>query len=141
MKWDTIPTAPFKREGSVQPYVAKLSQLSEQRVAVDPQFKYLNKRTAIAKVTSDQKQVVLDIDKRRAELLSLEKQTLDAENERRIATGQKPFLTGKAIRLLDALAESRAKMKANQRPALPEEETFVNEAANVLMDYAKLQNR
>ena len=50
LKWDTIPTAPFKREGSVQPYVAKLSQLSEQRVAVDPQFKYLNKRTAIAKV-------------------------------------------------------------------------------------------
>ncbi|MFI8025517.1 carboxy terminal-processing peptidase, partial [Acinetobacter baumannii] len=39
LKWDTIPTAPFKREGSVQPYVAKLSQLSEQRVAVDPQFK------------------------------------------------------------------------------------------------------
>lgn len=99
LKWDTIPTAPFKREGSVQPYVAKLSQLSEQRVAVDPQFKYLNKRTAIAKVTSDQKQVVLDIDKRRAELLSLEKQTLDAENERRVATGQNLLLTGKAIRL------------------------------------------
>ncbi|MDB0197825.1 tail-specific protease, partial [Acinetobacter baumannii] len=132
LKWDTIPTAPFKREGSVQPYVAKLSQLSEQRVAVDPQFKYLNKRTAIAKVTSDQKQVVLDIDKRRAELLSLEKQTLDAENERRIATGQKPFPNWESYQAsLDALAESRAKMKANQRPALPEEETFVNEAANV----------
>ncbi|MFH3626049.1 carboxy terminal-processing peptidase [Acinetobacter nosocomialis] len=142
LKWDTIPTAPFKREGSVQPYVAKLSQLSEQRVAVDPQFKYLNKRTAIAKVTSDQKQVVLDIDKRRAELLSLEKQTLDAENERRAATGQKPFANWESYQAsLDALAESRAKMKANQRPALPEEETFVNEAANVLMDYAKLQNR
>ncbi|MDP7775356.1 carboxy terminal-processing peptidase [Acinetobacter nosocomialis] len=142
LKWDTIPTAPFKREGSVQPYVVKLSQLSEQRVAVDPQFKYLNKRTAIAKVTSDQKQVVLDIDKRRAELLSLEKQTLDAENERRVATGQKPFANWESYQAsLDALAESRAKMKANQRPALPEEETFVNEAANVLMDYAKLQNR
>ncbi len=142
LKWDTIPTAPFKRKGSVQPYVAKLSQLSEQRVAVDPQFKYLNKRTAIAKVTSDQKQVVLDIDKRRAELLSLEKQTLDAENERRVATGQKPFANWESYQAsLDALAESRAKMKANQRPALPEEETFVNEAANVLMDYAKLQNR
>lgn len=116
LKWDTIPTAPFKREGSVQPYVAKLSQLSEQRVAVDPQFKYLNKRTAIAKVTSDQKQVVLDIDKRRAELLSLEKQTLDAENERRIATGQKPFPNWESYQAsLDALAESRAKMKANQQ--------------------------
>ena len=142
LKWDTIPTAPFKREGSVQPYVTKLSQFSEQRVAVDPQFKYLNKRTAIAKVTSEQKQVVLDIDKRRAELLALEKQTLDAENERRAASGQKPFANWESYQAsLDALAESRAKMKASQRPALPEEETFVTEAANVLMDYAKLQNR
>ena len=142
LKWDTIPTAPFKREGSVQPYVAKLSQFSEQRVANDAQFKYLNKRTAIAKVTSEQKQVVLDIDKRRAELLGLEKQTLDAENERRAATGQKPFANWESYQAsLDALAESRAKMKASQRPALPEEETFVTEAANVLMDYAKLQNR
>lgn len=142
LKWDTIPTAPFKREGSVQPYVAKLSQFSEQRVANDAQFKYLNKRTAIAKVTSDQKQVVLDINKRRAELLGLEKQTLDAENERRAATGQKPFANWESYQAsLDALAESRAKMKASQRPALPEEETFVTEAANVLMDYAKLQNR
>lgn len=142
LKWDTIPTAPFKREGSVQPYVARLSQFSEQRVANDAQFKYLNKRTAIAKVTSDQKQVVLDIDKRRAELLGLEKQTLDAENERRAATGQKPFANWESYQAsLDALAESRAKMKASQRPALPEEETFVTEAANVLMDYAKLQNR
>jgi len=142
LKWDTIPTAPFKREGSVQPYVTKLSQFSEQRVGNDAQFKYLNKRTAIAKVTSEQKQVVLDIDKRRAELLGLEKQTLDAENERRAATGQKPFVNWESYQAsLDALAESRAKMKASQRPALPEEETFVTEAANVLMDYAKLQNR
>lgn len=142
LKWDTIPTAPFKREGSVQPYVTKLSQFSEQRVANDAQFKYLNKRTAIAKMTSDQKQVVLDIDKRRAELLGLEKQTLDAENQRRAATDQKPFANWESYQAsLDALAESRAKMKASQRPALPEEETFVTEAANVLMDYAKLQNR
>lgn len=142
LKWDTIPTAPFKREGSVQPYVTNLSQFSEQRVSNDAQFKYLNKRTAIAKVPSDQKQVVLDIDKRRAELLGLEKQTLDAENERRAATGQKPFANWESYQAsLDALAESRAKMKASQRPALPEEETFVTEAANVLMDYAKLQNR
>ena len=142
LKWDTIPTAPFKREGSVQPYVTKLSQFSEQRVSADPQFKYLNKRTGIAKVTSEQKQVVLDIDKRRAELLALEKQTLDAENERRAASGQKPFANWESYQAsLDALAESRAKMKASQRPALPEEETFVTEAANVLMDYAKLQNR
>jgi carboxyl-terminal processing protease len=31
-------------------------------------------------------------------------------------------------------------MKAYARPALPEEETFITEAANVLIDYAKLQS-
>jgi len=32
-------------------------------------------------------------------------------------------------------------MKATQRPPLPEEETFVSEAANVLLDYAKLKGQ
>ena len=40
---------------------------------------------------------------------------------------------------MDALIETRAKMKAKERPALPEEEAFVIEAANVLLDYANLQ--
>jgi len=41
---------------------------------------------------------------------------------------------------MDALIESRSKMKATQRPALPEEEVFVTESANILLDYAKLQS-
>ncbi len=140
LKWDTIPTAPFKREGSIQPYVEKLSQESKARVAVDPQFKYLEARRAIADETKDQKRIVLDIDQRKAEILRLEKQTLDAENQRRAATGLKPFSNWESYQAsLDALSESRAKMKINARPPLPEEETFVNEAANVLLDYAKLQ--
>lgn len=141
LKWDTIPTAPFKREGIVQPYVADLDQYSAQRVKLDPQFKYLEERKAIAQKTKDQKTLVLDIDKRKAELHALEQSTLDSENERRKATGQKPYANWESYQAaLDGLAEARAKMKANQRPALPEDEAFVTEAANILMDYAKLQN-
>ena len=142
LKWDTIPTAPFKRAGSTQPYVAKLSQASAQRTLADSQFKYLEARTAINKKTSEQKKVVLDIDQRRAELMDLEKQTLAVENQRRVATGQVPYANWESYQAsIDALVESRAKMKAHLRPALPEEETFVTEAANVLLDYAKLQGR
>ena len=140
LKWDTIPTAPFKREGSVKPYVQQLDQASEQRVRVDPQFKYLEARKAIAKKSDDQKRIVLDIDQRKAELIALEQETLQAENQRRQATGQKPYANWESYQAsLDALAESRAKMKATQRRALPEEEAFVTEAANVLLDYAKVQ--
>ena len=141
LKWDTIPTAPFKREGSVQPYVQNLAQMSQQRVSVDPQFKYLEQRKAIAKKTDEQKRVVLDIDLRKAELNALEQKTLEAENQRRSLTGQKPYANWESYQAsMDALIESRAKMKATQRPALPEEESFVMESANILLDYAKLQS-
>ena len=140
LKWDTIPTAPFKREGSVQPYVQNLAHMSQQRIVVDPQFKYLEQRKAIAKKTDEQKRVVLDMDQRKVELNSLEQKTLDSENQRRIATGQKPYANWESYQAsIDALIETRAKMKAAQRPALAEEEAFVTESANVLLDYAKLQ--
>ena len=141
LEWDTIPTAPFKREGSVQPYVQNLAQMSQQRVVADPQFKYLEQRKAIAKKTEEQKRIVLDIDQRKAELNALEQKTLDSENQRRAVTGQKPYANWESYQAsMDALIESRSKMKATQRPALPEEEVFVTESANVLLDYAKLQS-
>ncbi|OTG68542.1 tail-specific protease [Acinetobacter sp. ANC 4470] len=141
LKWDTIPTAPFKREGSVQPYVQNLAQLSQQRVVNDPQFKYLEQRKAIAKKTDEQKRVVLDIDQRKAELNALEQKTLESENQRRAVTGQKPYANWESYQAsMEALIEARAKMKATQRPALAEEEVFVTESAHVLLDYAKLQS-
>ena len=140
LEWDTIPTAPFKREGEIQPYVQQLTTLSQQRVAKDAQFKYLDARTSIAKSAKDQKSVVLDLAQRKAELLALEQQTLAAENARRVASGKKPYANWETYQAtLDALAESRAKMKANQRPALPEEETFVTESANILLDLITVQ--
>ena len=141
LKWDTIPTAPFKRDGEIQKYVPQLDGLSQKRVAQDPQFEYLQTRKAIAQQTKDQKKIVLDINQRKAELNALELKTLQAENKRRAETGQKPYSNWESYQAsLDALAESRAKMKANQRPPLPEEETFVTEASNVLLDLAKLKN-
>ncbi|HAK14367.1 MAG TPA: tail-specific protease, partial [Acinetobacter radioresistens] len=79
---------------------------------------------------------------RKAELKDLEQKTLAAENARRQIAGQKPYANWESYQAsLEALAESRAKMKATQRPPLPEEETFVSEAANVLLDYAKLKGQ
>ncbi len=66
----------------------------------DPQFNYLEQRKDISKKTEDQKRVVLDIDQRKAELLALEKQTLDSENKRRQIAGQKPYANWEAIKLL-----------------------------------------
>lgn len=141
LEWDVIPTAPFKREGDVAPYVDQLSELSKQRVVQNPQFNYLEVRRGLSKKLDDEKKVVLDIDARKAETHDIEKTTLDAENLRRERTGLKPYSNWESYQTaLDALAESRSKMKAKARPALPEDEAFVDEAASILLDYAKLQN-
>lgn len=141
LKWDTIATAPFKREGVVQSYVPQLAKSSQTRVSIDPQFKYLTERKNIAKQAEERKTAVLDLDQRRAELIELERKTLAAENVRRQATGLAPYPNWESYQAsLEAQAESRAKMKANQRPPLPEEEVFVSEAANVLLDYSQLQS-
>ncbi len=42
---------------------------------------------------------------------------------------------------MEALVEARAKMKANQRPGLPEEEAFVTESANVLFGLCQVAKR
>ncbi|MGI1794955.1 carboxy terminal-processing peptidase [Acinetobacter variabilis] len=142
LEWDTIPTAPFKREGVVQKYVPELAKLSQQRVVQNPQFKYLEQRTAAMKKVEDQKRVVLDLEQRKAELLDIERKALEAENARRAATGLKPYPNWESYQAsLDAMVEARAKMKAKERPALPEEEAFVLEAAHVLADYAQAQSK
>ena len=140
LQWDTIPTAPFKREGAVQKYVPELAKLSQQRVVLDSQFKYLEQRKAVMKKAEEEKRQVLDLQQRKAELIAMEQKTLEAENTRRMATGLKPYPNWETYQAsMDALIETRAKMKAKERLALPEEEAFVIEAAHVLLDYAKLQ--
>ncbi|SDC15588.1 carboxy terminal-processing peptidase [Acinetobacter boissieri] len=137
LKWDTIPTAPFKREGDFKAYLPQLENLSAQRVAKDPQFNFLETRTKLLKKEDDQKKVVLSLTERRTEIDNMEKQTLDAENKRRELTNLKPYANWESYQAsLEAQAESRAKMKAGKRPLLPEDKAFVDEAANVLLDYA-----
>lgn len=142
LEWDTIPTAPFKREGDIQSYLPALKQKSKARVSQEPEFKFLESRKALANENKDRKTISLDIDERKAEILALEKATLEAENQRRTATGKKPFSNWESYQASqEALIESRAKMKSNKRPALPEDEAFLIESGHILLDSIQLKNK
>lgn len=135
LEWDTIPTAAFKREGMIQPYIARLQQASDQRRANDPQFKYLDSYVSLAKETAEEDILSLDIDTRKAKIKALEARTLQAENLRRQETGLEPYPNWESYQAaIDARSEARAKMKAAKRPPLPEEEAFVTESAKILLD-------
>jgi len=135
LAWDTIATAPYTREDNLKPLVPQLLAATEERQAKDPQFIYLKAMKAISNENKNRKILSLDIDQRRQEVDAIEAKTLAAENARRKATGQEPYPNWQTYQIaLDARSEARAKMPEGKRPPLPEEEAFITESGNILID-------
>lgn len=139
LPWDTIKSTNFVAEGKYSQ--ALLNTLSEQslvRQAQDPQFIYLSKLNEIRAIDDDKKPVDINLDKRRAKIKLIEEKTLAAENARRQATGEAPYLTWSIYQASqDAIAEERGAMKENERPKLPESEAYILEAARLMFDAKK----
>lgn len=136
LEWDTIKTTPFLPEGKyAKTLMDDLIKQSKARQNQNPQFKYLTDLNAIRAMEDDKKPVDVNIDKRRAKATLVEQKMLSAENARRQATGEKPYMDWTTYQAsLDALSEERSLMKEHERPKLPEDEAYVLEAATLMFD-------
>ncbi|MEJ6553123.1 MULTISPECIES: carboxy terminal-processing peptidase [Psychrobacter] len=135
LPWDTIRTAPYKPEGKfTNDTLATLNQQSKIRQEKNPQFVYLSTLNDIRNMDDEKKPVRLDINSRRAKMQLIEKRSLEAENRRLIATGERPYSNWNTYQAaMDAKFEERSRMKAAERPELPEDEAFINEAAYLML--------
>ncbi|MFZ3074770.1 MAG: carboxy terminal-processing peptidase [Psychrobacter glacincola] len=135
LPWDTIKTAPYKPEGKfTSNTLATLNQQSKIRQQKNPQFVYLSTLNDIRNMDDEKKPVALDINKRRAKMQLIEKRSLEAENKRQIATGERPYANWNTYQAaMDAKFEERSQMKAAERPELPEDEAYINEAAYIML--------
>ena len=135
LPWDTIRTAPYKPEGKfTNDTLATLNQQSKIRQEKNPQFVYLSTLNDIRNMDDEKKPVRLDINSRRAKMQLIEKRSLEAENRRLIATGERPYSNWNTYQAaMDAKFEERSRMKATERPELPEDEAFINEAAYLML--------
>ena len=135
LPWDTIKTAPYKPEGKFSAStLATLNQQSKIRQQQDPQFVYLSTLNNIRDMDDEKKPIDLDINKRRAKMQLIEDRTLAAENKRLQAGGESPYTNWNTYQAaMDAKFEERSQMKANERPQLPEDEVFINEAAYLML--------
>lgn len=137
--WDTIATAPYTRDQQLSPLLPALNQQSQARQQQDPQFVYLKEIRSIGLMNKDRKEAPLNMDQRWQEVQKIEDMTLAAENRRRQATGLTAYANWETYQAAqDAFSEQRAKMKRAERPALPEDEAYVNEAAQTVVDLITL---
>lgn len=136
LPWDTINSTNYHAEGKYSPsLLSSLNEQSKARQSSDPQFRYLSELNAIRTLDDDKKPTEINLRKRRARLDMIEKRTLAAENARRQATGETPFVDWSTYQAnLEALAEERGAMKENERPKLPESEVYIFEAARLMFD-------
>ena len=135
LPWDTIKTAPYKPEGKFSANtLATLNQQSQIRQQKNPQFVYLSTLNDIRNMEDEKKPIPLDINSRRAKMQLIEKRSLEAENKRLIATGERPYANWNTYQAaMDAKFEERSQMKESERPELPEDEAFINEAAYIML--------
>lgn len=135
LPWDTIKTAPYKPEGKFSANtLATLNQQSKIRQQKNPQFVYLSTLNDIRNMEDEKKPIPLDINSRRAKMQLIEKRSLEAENKRLIATGERPYANWNTYQAaMDAKFEERSQMKESERPELPEDEAFINEAAYIML--------
>ena len=135
LPWDTIKTAAYKPEAKFSSNtLATLNQQSKIRQEQNPQFIYLSTLNHIRDMEDSKKPINLDINSRRAKMKLIEQRTLEAENKRLIATGERPYSDWDTYQAaMDAKFEERSQMKSNERPQLPEDEVFVKEAAYLML--------
>ncbi|WP_201587864.1 carboxy terminal-processing peptidase [Psychrobacter jeotgali] len=135
LPWDTIKTAAYKPEGRfTADTLTTLNQQSKIRQEQNPQFVYLSTLNDIRDMDDEKKPISLNINKRRAKMQLIEERSLAAENKRLIATGEKPYANWNTYQAaMDAKFEERSEMKANERPDLPENEAYINEAAYLML--------
>lgn len=135
LPWDTIKTAAYKPEGKFSTdTLSTLNQQSKIRQQQNPQFVYLSTLNDIRNMDDEKKPISLNINERRAKMRLIEQRSLEAENKRLLATGEKPYANWNTYQAaMDAKFEERSQMKDKDRPELPEDEAYINEAAYLML--------
>ncbi len=130
LPWDTIPAARYFSYQDFSKQLPTLRNASAKRQAADPDFRYLNEQIELAKSLKSDTLVSLNEETRKAEQKSLDDKRLGMENRRRSAKGQAPLKTWREAEA----AEEKEDENPDPNKEKPEDEAFVLEAGNILLD-------
>jgi carboxyl-terminal processing protease len=132
LPWDTIPMVPYFTYQDFSHMLPGLREASQKRQAENPDFQYLNALIAFSHTLKDKTSITLNETKRKDEQKQLDDARLAMENRRRAAKGQELLKTGREIEAQEDKDAQDDVSDPNKEK--PEDQAFVTEAANVLLD-------
>ncbi|XUO89228.1 carboxy terminal-processing peptidase [Halomonas sp. KM072] len=137
LPWDTVQNVQYRRYGSPETVLPTLISLHEERAKGNPNFRYLERQSTLARQLREQHtSVSLNREQRQRELEAQEAEQLSLENQRRRALGL-PELEEWMDARSDGTQDDEADTESDE--SVPVDRAHVLEAAEVLLDYAHLE--
>ncbi|NYS61026.1 carboxy terminal-processing peptidase [Vreelandella salicampi] len=137
LKWDTVQNVQYRRYGEPENYLETLTARHESRADDNPNFRYLEQQSTLARQLREQHvSVSLNREQREREMQAQEAEQLALENQRRLALGREALEEWS-----DAREESeQGEQDEEDNEVMAPERAHVLEAAEILLDYAQLKN-
>jgi len=129
LPFDMIPKADYKVEGSFTTVLPKLNQLHDQRMAANPNFKYMEEDIADYKKRDAEKSVTINEAALKQQRDNDEKTAFDRTNMKRVASGFAPLKKGETAKAVDKAAGKKSS----------DLDFLKIEAGQVLTDYITLE--
>jgi carboxyl-terminal processing protease len=144
--WDTVRDVQYRRYGEPEQYLATLQKHHDKRAQSNPNFRYLERQSTLARKLREQHtSVSLNREQRQKEMEAQEAEQLSLENQRRRALGMDELDEWIDARE-DAIAgnedgdsdKGEGSEDKDSEDDMPAERAQVIEAVEILLDYAGL---
>jgi carboxyl-terminal processing protease len=133
LPWDTIKPAPHRTYFKISDFLPPIETEHQERLEKDPEFIFIEKQRQLYDSIANKKVFSLNLSKRKKEQEEIELLSLQMENQRRLAKGEKPY-------------ENYAALKAEKDPEnedpkprddtiKPAEDPHLMEAGHILADF------
>ncbi|WP_404473899.1 carboxy terminal-processing peptidase [Vreelandella venusta] len=137
LAWDTVQNVQYRRYGSPENVLDALLARHETRADENPNFRYLERQSTLARQLREQHtSVSLNREQRQRELEAREAEQLSLENQRRRALG-----LAELEEWMDARVDNTEPGMADESDSddMPVDRAHALEAAEILLDYAHLE--
>ncbi|WP_085917410.1 carboxy terminal-processing peptidase [Halomonas sp. CSM-2] len=142
LEWDTVQDVQYRRYGEPERYLDALQSAHQNRAEENPNFRYLERQSALSRELREQNtSVSLNREQRERETQAQEAEQLALENQRRRALGLEELEEWTDARDEAALSDSDGEdSNTNEEDDTSVERAQVLEAAEILLDYAHLES-